>query len=80
MLGPLATGAGSWQPLHHAILEAIQGVAEHNLATNPTNQKRVRNVLDTRPDSELRWSEEPYLCRGLDIFLTHEPCAMCCMA
>lgn len=52
------------QPLKHAIIELVAAVAAHETI------RRIDN-----PESTAQ-----YLCSNLYIFVTHEPCTMCCMA
>lgn len=51
-------------PLKHAIIELVAAVAAH---------ETIRRL--DHPDSPAQ-----YLCSNLYIFITHEPCTMCCMA
>lgn len=58
------TRMSSKHPLKHAIIELVAAVAAH---------ETIRRLDD--PDSTAQ-----YLCSNLYIFVTHEPCTMCCMA
>ncbi|ORY83870.1 hypothetical protein BCR37DRAFT_378883 [Protomyces lactucae-debilis] len=52
-------------PLKHCILDLVASVAAHEVARR----------LEPGASASLG-----YLCSGLYIFVTHEPCTMCCMA
>lgn len=71
---------GWGNPLDHAVMIAIDMVA----------QKRLGRNIDVRPDSKVEvWDgkysdsegkDEGYLCHNLQVYLSHEPCVMCSMA
>merc|ERR1712151_349971 len=53
------------EPLRHAVMAAIDGVAKRCAAENAAQSgtKRARE-------------EDDYLCQDCDVFTTHEPCVM----
>ena len=81
-------------PLCHAAMRAIALVAKKRVAlaseaaseSTPAPQRRSAfNDFPLTPSEFSIHSSSPlkpggYLCSGLDIYLTHEPCVMCCMA
>jgi tRNA-specific adenosine deaminase 3 len=56
-------------PLHHTIISALTNVSNHHLDLYSSKESARKQRLN-----------EPYLCTGCDVYVTHEPCIMCVMA
>jgi len=65
-----SSSSSSFHILSHAAMVAIGLSGKRDLALWP----------DTALLDEKQRLSKPYMCSGWDIFLTHEPCAMCGMA
>jgi len=69
-------------PLRHAVTMAVDSVAQLQ-GGSPLQKTEVHNFLlpvDTVPkavSSRPRREHSDYLCTGLDVYLSHEPCLMC---
>merc|ERR1711972_672196 len=63
-------------PLRHAVMVAIEKVAEANaLAMAEESQGRRPHGGLKRPRAD-----EDYLCQECEVVTSHEPCVMCAMA
>lgn len=85
-------------PLHHAVMQALDAVANGYLAQKSAHAdgpvepqcKRIRRLDDENvaagdacnhaQNSLCSPYEQPYLCKGYDCYVVHEPCVMCAMA
>jgi len=48
---------------------------------NQRNSQAKRPKLDaSAAEHDFSQQKRPYICTGLDLFVTHEPCSMCAMA
>jgi len=81
-------------PMGHAVLRAVSMVAqklvraEHRETSDKPDRILEYDTFQDKPildDEETIWREDHptpdgYLCHGLELYLTHEPCVMCSMA
>ncbi|RKP04433.1 cytidine deaminase-like protein [Thamnocephalis sphaerospora] len=81
-------------PLHHAVMNCISAAAACQRPSKeaseipPTVDERPVDVPQKRDIDTALADDSPdkavpmgaYLCNGLDLYATHEPCAMCSMA
>lgn len=73
-------------PLHHAVMNCIDEVARIQLQDKNGRPKRKAMAIEQESDSAAEEDAGPislepgtkvaYLCTGLDMYTTHEPCAM----
>eukprot|EP00743_Colponemidia_sp_Colp-15_P006907 GILK01007454.1.p1 GENE.GILK01007454.1~~GILK01007454.1.p1 ORF type:complete len:346 (-),score=27.86 GILK01007454.1:106-1104(-) len=79
-------GAVSHWPLRHAVMVTIDRVAQRDLELYPSeaqfHPRDIPTTVSAEPvDATMASAEEkPYLCTGLDLYVTKEPCVMCSMA
>lgn len=74
----------------HAAMRAIgmiarrrrSGLSQENILSIESNRfsDAPLTALERQITSQTTWNSRGYLCTGLDVFLTHEPCVMCSMA
>ena len=83
-----AISSGAAHPLHHAAIECIKKEAERevqngNFRVHSTKRPKIDNELpkvDYVSQAPDNIQSLPYLCTGLDMVITHEPCILCAMA
>ncbi|KAJ2455897.1 tRNA-specific adenosine deaminase subunit tad3 [Coemansia sp. RSA 2336] len=78
------TTSESKHPLNHAVMNCIAKVAEIEVARLADGAKVPAKRSHELGEHDLCQNQEPdtfgYLCEGLDVFTSKEPCVMCTMA
>lgn len=65
-------------PLHHSVMQAIHAAAD--LEAKRRRSSTPVSMTDSTESLVSALEENNYLCLNLDVYTTHEPCAMCAMA
>jgi tRNA-specific adenosine deaminase 3 len=79
LISKLDSRAEAGNPLQHSVMQAIHAAAELEAerrlrSSTPTSMSESTDSLNSALE------ENNYLCLNLDVYTTHEPCAMCAMA
>jgi tRNA-specific adenosine deaminase 3 len=70
------------RPLRHAVMVGVDGIAKLQGGTSFLDEEPMSMIphgVSRASSSRIRNQPTDYLCTGLDVYLSHEPCVMCAM-